>query len=33
VPATIADLESLGLPEADLAAIYSRNAARLLGVV
>lgn len=32
VAATIADLESLDLPAADLAAIYSGNARRLLGL-
>jgi predicted TIM-barrel fold metal-dependent hydrolase len=31
VEATIADLESLGLAEGDLSAVYSGNAARLLG--
>ena len=29
---TIADISSLGLPEADEAAIFAGNAARLLGV-
>ena len=32
VDATIADLESAGLPDADLAAVYAGNAQRLLGV-
>jgi len=32
VEATIADLESLGLTAADLAAVYSGNASRLLGI-
>lgn len=32
VEATIADLESLGLTPADLAAVYSGNASRLLGI-
>lgn len=33
VDATIADLDSAGLPEADLAAVYAGNAQRLLGVL
>ena len=32
VDATIADLDSLGLPEAELAAVYAGNAVRLLGL-
>ena len=33
VDATIADLESAGLPDADLVAVYAGNAQRLLGVL
>jgi len=32
VDATMADLESAGLPDVDLAAVYAGNAQRLLGV-
>ena len=32
IEATIADLDAVGLPEADLAAVYAGNAERLLGV-